>query len=116
MEGYMIGKYAAIAAIGALCIAGPASAKDAAVATAKAPAAKVATTKVSTCVAEAKAKGTAVQASCLNTGLVPATQGNAAQSFMGLSGLQLAGLLVTVAVIGVGIANVLDSEEDPVSP
>jgi len=107
----MKGKIAAIAAV-ALLAAGQAGAAEVTNSAVKAAAKPAAASKVTTCVAEAKAKGTAVQASCLNTaGLVPAAQGNAAQSFLGMTGFGAAAATFAIAAL-----IVVAVSEESVSP
>jgi hypothetical protein len=144
----MIGKYAAVVAIGALCIAGQASAKDAAMAQLSAvkgsvmvnqggkmvPATagalragdRVVAANGSARLAYADGCVVSLQSNAMATigaaspcatgaGLV-GTQGAAAQSEMGMTGLQLVGSIVAVGVLAVGIASTADNEDEVTSP
>lgn len=145
----MIGKYAAVAAIGALCIAGQASAKDAAMAQLSAVKGSVMVNQggkmvpatagalragdrviaadgsarvayADGCVVSLQANGmatiSAASPCATGAGLVGASQGAAAQSEMGMTGLQLVGSIVAVGLLAVGIASVADNEDELVSP
>ena len=145
----MIGKYAAVAAIGALCIAGQASAKDAAMAQLSAVKGSVMVNQggkmvpatvgalragdrvvaadgsarlayADGCVTTVSANGMATigaASPCASGfGLVSASQGSAAQSDFGMTGLQLTGSIVAVGLLAIGIASTADNEDEVTSP
>ena len=145
----MIGKYAAVVAIGALCIAGQASAKDAAMAQLSAVKGSVMVNQggkmaaatagalragdrvvvadgsarlayADGCVVSLQANGMATIAAAspcaTGAGLVSASQGAAAQSDMGMTGLELVGSIAAVGLLAVGIANTADNKDEVTSP
>ena len=145
----MIGKYAAVVAIGALCIAGQASAKDAAMAQLSAVKGSVMVNQggkmvpatagalragdrvvaangsarlayADGCVVSLSANGMATIGAAspcaTGAGLVGSSQGAAAQSEMGMTGLQLVGSIAAVGLLAIGIASVADNEDEVTSP